>query len=136
MKSSCQIYVKGSIEAVAFYQKAFNLTLGMTALNEDGTYEHVSLMDGDDEFLCVAEDKMDRHNDKVVDNKCPVMSFNVYPVATRKALHHAYAVLSEDARFNENPDGPVPPFWNENMLSFTLLDKFGVHWGVTCPSAK
>ena len=132
MKASCQIYVKGSIEAVALYQKAFNLTLGMTGLNEDGTYAHVSLMDGDDEFLCVAEDLLNECNDKIVGDKCPVMCFNVYPIATKEALYHAYAVLSENARINLDPDGPTSPLWDEDgkYLGFGLLDKFGVYWGV------
>lgn len=33
MKSDPQIYVKDSVEAVVVYQKAFGLTLGMTAVN-------------------------------------------------------------------------------------------------------
>jgi len=44
MQSGCQIYIKGSIEAVALYVKAFNLTLGIVDQYEDGTYRHVSLM--------------------------------------------------------------------------------------------
>ena len=44
MQANCQIYVKGSIEAVKLYREAFNLTDGMTALNTDGTYEHILIM--------------------------------------------------------------------------------------------
>ncbi len=66
MKSYCQLYVKGSLEAVAFYQKAFNLTLNpdMTAYNKEGSYEHVSLMYGDNEILAVAEDTLNFCNDR------------------------------------------------------------------------
>lgn len=130
MKSGCQIYVKGSVEAVAFYQKVFNLTLGMHGFQKDGTYEHASLMNGDYEVLAVAEDSLDLCNDEVVGNKWPIMAFNVYSLGSREAVDHAYAMLSVDARATENPDGPEPPFWDENGYGFSLVDKFGVQWGV------
>ena len=134
MKSGCQIYVKGSVEAAALYQKAFNLVPGMTALNDDGTYEHLSLMSGENEIIAIAEDKLDYHDDKVGRGKCPVMSCNVYDFNTKEEVDHAYAVLSEGARWNENPDGPGAPVWDKegdgDVYGFSLMDKFGVHWGV------
>ena len=133
MQSGCQIYVKGSAEAVAFYQEAFNLTLGMIDRREDGAYVHASLMavnNSEKEILAVAEDSFDICNDRTVGNKCPVMAFNVWDIGTREMVDHIFAALSADARFNENPDGPAPPFWDENGYGFALVDKFGVHWGV------
>lgn len=134
MKSTPQIYVKGSLEAVALYQKAFNLTLNpdMTGFNDDGTYEHVSLMSGDVEIIAVAEDSLNMHSGLDVENKIPLMAFNVYQLGTREAVDHAYAILSVEARKNENPDGPACPFWDEegNEYWFSLVDKFGVYWGV------
>ena len=134
MKSSPQIYVKNSLNAVVLYQKAFNLTLNpdMTAFNDDSTYEHVSLMSGNNEILAVAEDSHNLHNDMVADNKVPIMAFNVYQLGTREAVDHAFTVLSAEARINENPNGPSCPFWCEdgNEYWFGLVDKFGVYWGV------
>ena len=134
MKSCPQIYVKGSLDAVALYKEAFNLTLNpdMTAFNDDGTYEHVSLMSGDNEILAVAEDSLDLHSDIVANNKKPIMAFNVFQLGTKEAVDHAYNVLSAEARINENLDGPVCPYWDEdgNEYWFGLVDKFGVYWGV------
>jgi len=135
MKSTPQIYVNGSLEAVALYQQAFNLTLNpdMTAFNKDGTYEHVSLMNGENEILAVAEDLLGLHSDKVMGDKIPVMAFNISNLGTREAVDYAYAILSAEARINQNPDGPAVPFWDEdegNEYWFSLVDKFGIYWGV------
>ena len=134
MIATPQIYVKGSLEAVALYQKAFNLTLNpnMTFFNEDGTYTHVSLMSGENEIIAVAEDSLELHSNKIAGDKIPVMAFNVYKLGSREAVDHAYAVLSAEARINESPDGPTCPFWDEdgNEYWFSLVDKFGVYWGV------
>ena len=132
MKSGCQIYVKGSLEAAELYQKAFNLTKGMTALNEDGTYEHISLMSGENEIIAIAEGSDDFCCDVILKDRCPIMSFNVAGLGTREAIDHAYAVLSEGARHNNNPDGPNIACWDDTdtVYSFNLVDKFGVHWGI------
>ena len=127
MQTDCQIYVKGSVEAVAFYQKALNLTLGMTGMNEDGTYEHASLMSDGYVVLCVAEDDMSSAEIQV--GKRPVMSFNCYGLGTREAVDQAYNVLSKDARDTMgNPNGPTSWPWNE--YCFSLVDKFGVYWWI------
>ena len=63
MKATPQIYVKGSDEAAVFYQEAFGLNFGMTSQNPDGTYEHVSLMSGENEILAIGEDSKNMHGD-------------------------------------------------------------------------
>jgi len=134
MKASPQVYVKNSLEAAELYKNALNLTPDpeMTGYNEDGTYEHVSLMFGDTEVVAVAEDSLDLHDDKLAQNKRPVMSFNVSQLGTREAVDHAFAVLSKEARINDNPNGPESPFWDDDgvVYGFSLLDKFGVHWWI------
>jgi uncharacterized glyoxalase superfamily protein PhnB len=134
MKSGCQIYVKGSLEAAELYKRAFNLIPNpeMTAYNEDGTYEHVSLMFGENEIIAIAEGSDDYCQDVILENKCPIMSFNIYGFGTREAIDHAYAVLSENARHNNNPNGPNIAFWDDTdtVYGFNLVDKFGIHWGV------
>lgn len=79
MRSGPQIYVKGSLEAAALYVEAFNLRIDpeITFFNPDGTYSHASLMSGEDGILAIAEDKDDRHSDRIVGDKAPVMPFNV-----------------------------------------------------------
>lgn len=128
MQTGCQIYVKGSVEAVAFYQKAFNVTLGMNFKDNDGTYEHASLMFGEREVLAIAENKDGTSSPFIQGNKWPVMSFNCSGLGTKEAVLRAYKVLSEDAFHNQNPNGPAPLPWSE--LCFYLVDKFGVHWWV------
>ena len=132
MKSGCQIYVKGSLEAAALYQKAFNLTKGMTAYNRDGTYEHVSLMSGDNEIIAIAEGSDDFCQEATLKSKFPFMAFNAYELGTREAVDHAYAVLSDGARHNNSPDGPGIAPWDDTdtFYGFDLVDKFGIHWGV------
>ena len=128
MQTSCQIYIKGSVDAVAFYQKAFDVTIGMNCLNDDGTYEHASLMFGDHEILSIAEDRNGTSSPYIHDHKVSVMSFNCYGLGTKEAVLRAYNVLSEGAFSNQNPDGPAPFPWNE--FCFYLVDKFGVYWWV------
>ncbi len=128
MQTGCQIYVKNSAEAVAFYQKAFNWTIGMNFKRPDGTYEHASLLFREREVLAVAEDANDTSSPEIQDGKWPVMSFNCYNLKSREAVDQAYAVLSKGARDTKNPNGPMPLPWNE--YCFYLVDKFGVHWWV------
>jgi mRNA interferase MazF len=134
IKSVPQVYIKGSLEAVELYKKAFNLNPSpeMTAYNDDGTYEHISLMYGEKEIIAVAEDANDLHDDNLTKNKLPVMAFNVSGLGTREAVDHAYFILSAEARINENPNGPAAPGWDDegNAYWFSLMDKFGVYWGV------
>ena len=120
MKTGCQIYVKGSNEAVAFYQRAFNLTIGMNFKNEDGTYAHASLMFRKREVLAVAEGGPVTYGG--------TMSFNCFELKTREAVDQAYRVLSEDACRQDTPDGPGSLPWSD--YCFYLVDKFGVHWWV------
>jgi len=60
------------------------------------------------------------------------MFFNVWDLGTREAVDHAYTVLSPDARWNENPDGPAAPWWDDEgkVYAFALIDKFGIHWWI------
>jgi uncharacterized glyoxalase superfamily protein PhnB len=128
MQTGCQIYVKGSVEAVNLYQRAFNWTIGMNFVNPDGTYLHVSLMSDEREMLAIGEDTNNTGSPEIQGGKWPVMSFNCYDLGTREAVDQAYTVLNEGARATQNPDGPAPVPWNE--YCFFMLDKFGVHWWV------
>ena len=87
-------------------------------------------MSGKNEILAAAENSKEMHCDEIVGNKIPIMAFNVYELGTRETVDHAYALLSAEARINENMDGPACPFWDEegNEYWFGLADKFGVYW--------
>jgi len=132
MKMGCQIYVKGSVEAVDFYCRAFNLTIGMNFKGPDGTYVHAALTTKGTwwrkpaDMLAVAEDG--RGAQAVTqDGQWPVMSFDCWGLS-REAVDQAWRVLSEGALSNDNPDGPGPVPWNE--YCFNVVDKFGVYWWV------
>ena len=132
MKSSPFICVKDANEAVSLYQEAFGLTVGMTDLWEDGTYRHVSLMHGETEIISLNEDRNGSHHDISDKSKLPFFAINVAPLGTKEAVDRAYKVLSAEARVNENPNGPESPDWDydETEYWFSLVDKFGVYWGV------
>jgi len=133
MKTCGQIYVKGSVEAFELYKNALRLETGMYFLNEDGTLEHADLIDGDNPIIAVAEDSTNRHSKKIADDKKSVMFFNVWGLGAREAVDHAYKVLSKEARLDENMDGPSIAHWDDTgtVYSFSLTDKFGVHWWIS-----
>ena len=129
MKAIPQIYIKSSDKAAVFYQEAFGLTFGMTAQKPDGSYEHVSLMSGENEFIAIGEDSEDMHGD--TGDKVPHMAFNV-GAETRDEVDRAYAILNEGAR--KILSLPGSPWWDEDgsggVYSFGLVDKYGVFWDV------
>lgn len=128
MQTACQIYVRGSAEAAAFYQKAFGWTMGMNYQNPDGSYAHASLMSGEREMLALAEDGDKTGRAEIRSGKWPVMSFNCFDLKSREAVDRAYNVLLEGALAIGNPTGPAPVPWSE--YCFSLVDKFGVSWWV------
>ena len=125
MKICPQIYVRGSIEAVEFYKKAFNGTLGFNVKHDDGTYAHASIMAGNVEILALCENEC--YTVETIRSH-PVMNFYIYDMGTEESVLNAYNVLSEGAIENENPDGPGPLPWNK--YSFALIDKYNIWWGI------
>ena len=127
-----QVYVKGSVEAFELYMDAFQLATGMYCLNDDGTLEHADLTDGTNPIIAVAEDSLDLHSATIAGGKQSAMVFNVWKLGSREAIGHAYAKLSAEARWNANPNGPDTAAWDDTgtVYSFSLVDKFGVHWWV------
>ena len=136
MKIEPQIYVRGSVEAVEFYLKAFNGTLGFHAKNKDGTYAHADIMVGDSAILAICEmGEYDyiihaEHRDySCCEKSMPVMQFNIYDLGTQEAVITAYQILSEDAIRNENPNGPEPVPWSK--YCFGLVDKYNIFWWIS-----
>ncbi|MCL2508915.1 MAG: VOC family protein [Oscillospiraceae bacterium] len=129
MKVAPQIYIKDSAEAAAFYQKAFGLTIGMTDMNDDGTYKHVSLMFGKTEILAIGENSDNISYYSNVSNEEPI-SINLWELATNEAVDHAFTVLREGAyRIDNKPDSPE---WDNDFehYGFSVLDKYGVNWWI------
>lgn len=127
MRIGAQLYVKGSVEAAAFYQKAFGLTLGFHVQGMDETFAHAELMLGGQEFLALSERRDGAETDGIYMSPVkhhPNMQFSVSGLG-EDGVRRAYSVLSEGALF-ANPLGPCP--WNE--LCAGLMDKFGVFWWI------
>lgn len=114
-----QAYVKGSVEAVALYQKAFDAKLTSEYKHEDGSYYH-SELDIYGQCLAVSEDKTSDKDG----NPGTTMQFCIhFDVVNKDKVIKAYEILKEDAdiRF---PLGPC----EYAALMVDLVDKFGVRW--------
>jgi PhnB protein len=110
-----QIYVKGSIEAVKFYQEAFDAKLGYNVENSEGGYVPAEL-DLFGQILAISE------CEKVTGD---TMQFCLHFQEDEKDIvTKAYDVLKNDARKIDHPLGPC--IFSPYMAS--LVDKFGVYW--------
>lgn len=55
MKIGSQVYVRGSIEAVEMYCKAFGAEINFQIKSAENTYEHCELTINGQFFMCVSE---------------------------------------------------------------------------------
>jgi PhnB protein len=111
-----QIYVKGSVEAVEFYQRAFDAKLGYNEKNPEGGYFHAEL-DVYGQILAISEDSARNLGD--------AMQFCLHFDKDEKdKVAKAYSVLKNGARKIDHPLGPC--VFSPYMAS--LVDKFGVYW--------
>lgn len=112
-----QIFVKGSAEAVKFYQRAFDAPLVVGYKNNDGSYMHAEL-DVYGQILAVSEEDNNRTNG----NR---MQFCLHFENDEKdKLTRAYDVLAENAQEICDPLGPCA--YSPHMAS--LIDRFGIFW--------
>jgi PhnB protein len=114
-RSMMQIYVKGSVEAVEFYQKAFNARLGFNGKNEKGEYIHAEL-DVYGQTLAISEG--DRKSGEQM-QFCLHFDKNEKEIVT-----NAYEVLKEGAIKIDHPLGACN--FSPHMAS--LIDKYGIYW--------
>lgn len=113
-----QIYTKGSVEAVATYQRAFNAELGYNVKHENGTYYH-SELNVYGQVLAVAE-----RADNTENNTGNVMQFCLhFDKGEEDKIDQAYNTLKEGAQILV-PLGPCD--FSTYMTDF--IDKFGVRW--------
>lgn len=112
-----QVYVKGSAEAVRFYQRAFDAPLVAAYANDDGSYMHAEL-DVYGQILAVSEED-DR---RATGNR---MQFCLhFDRGEADRVTRAYDVLAEGALEIDAPLGPCS--FSPHMAS--LVDRFGVFW--------
>jgi len=129
MKVCPQLYIRGSVDAAAFYQAAFGLVIGMTDMNPDGTYKHVSLLSGDTEILAIGENPENTCYYDAAKRKDPI-SINLWELGSNEAVDRAFAVLSTGA--HRIDAAPGTPEWADEgeFYAFSVIDKYGVNWWV------
>jgi len=118
-KTTIQAYVRGSVESVELYKRAFNTDLSECYKNDDGTYAHAEF-DIYGQAFAVSESWFG----EVI--KGNTMQFILHFGESREAaVIRAYEVLGDgaDILFPLGPSG-----WS--ALMFGLIDKFGVCWCV------
>lgn len=124
MKISPQVYVRGSIEAVEMYCKAFGAEISLQFKDEEKqAYAHCELSINGQLFMAVSEapDNCDVSKKRV----WQTMAFNVYDMGSEEAIRNAYDILREGGTVID-PLGPCD--WNPYCSN--LIDKYGVFWWI------
>jgi len=116
-RSMMQVYVKNSLEALKFYQRAFDAKILWEVLSDDKTHYFHSEIDVFGQVLSIAE----QLDETVFGN---TMQFCLHlGEGNADLVHKIFNVLKEDAELH----GPVGDSgWSKHM--FSLVDKYGVHW--------
>lgn len=128
MKIALQAYIKGSVEAIEFYQKAFGATLGYNVRNDDGSYMHAELYLDGQLLLALSEAKSDVGNENMKrysPTDYPTMNFSVN-LENEEAVKKAYDILIEGGNILL-PLGPLP--WSTCCAN--VVDRFGVFWYIS-----
>lgn len=126
MKLGATLYIKNTVEAVAFYTEAFGLTLGYHEKFPDGTFMHAALLRDGQEIFAVSES----HNDAFVDMMLasslkasrPTMSYGIN-FDSEDEVKRAYEMLKKDGTVLL-PLGSLP--WSSCCAD--VVDKYGVYW--------
>ncbi len=112
-----QMYVKGSVEAVELYLKAFNGTLGFNVKKTESTYYH-SEIDICGQTIAIAEADVD----KSIPGNTMQFCFH-YGEGNEEAVKQAYDTLKEGSEILV----PLAPC-DFSSLMVDFIDKFGVRW--------
>ena len=115
-RSLLQVYVKGSVDAVAFYQMVFDTKVTNEHKNSNGQYIHAEL-DICGQILAVSEKARRKHGN----NMQFCIQFNE---DERAKLVKAFKTLKEGAIKIEHNCKPC--FYSPLMAS--LIDKYGIYW--------
>jgi PhnB protein len=124
VKIGPQVYVRGSVEAVEMYCKAFGAEITFQILDDKkNTYAHCELSVDGHLFLAVSE--APENCDASPKSTWQSMAFNVYEMGSKEAVQNAFDILSAGGSVID-PLGPCP--WNS--FCSNLIDKFGVFWWI------
>lgn len=126
MNLGMTLYIKNTLEAVDFYQKAFGMTLGYNEKFPNGTYMHAELQKDGKTIFAVSETK----NDELITIMHELAKKKVPPTTscginfdTEEAIKVAFDMLAKEG-IVYRPIGELP--WSP--CSADVLDKFGVYW--------
>lgn len=115
-RSMMEAIVKNSVEAVAFYQKAFDAPLVADYKNEDGSYVHAEL-DVYGQILAV----MELQEDVVIGNN--MMFCLHFGEGKEETVKRIYDTLKDGAEIISEL-GPC----TYSPMEADLVDKFGIRW--------
>ena len=116
LRTLMQVYVKGSAEAVAIYQKAFNAEILGLYPDDNGGYMH-SELNAYGQIIAVSEVP----DNSVIGN---TMQFCFhFGDGGEECVRNAYEILKDGATVCV-PMGPC----DYSPCMFSLIDKFGVYW--------
>ncbi|MBE6883777.1 MAG: VOC family protein [Ruminococcaceae bacterium] len=116
LRSMMQVYVKGSVEAVNLYQKAFDAEILGLYPDDNGGYAHSELK-AYGQVLAVSELK-----ESLVIGNTMQFCFH-FGEGGEQYVRKAYEVLRDGAEIHF-PIGPC----DYSSCMFSLIDKFGVYW--------
>lgn len=122
MELGATLYIKNSIEAVAFYCDAFNMTLGYNAKYDNGTYLHAELEKDGRSIFAVSDSDEESIRKAMLSTIQPTISMGVN-LNTNEELEHAFEVLAGGGHVLR-PLGELP--WSP--YSADVVDKYGVCW--------
>lgn len=115
-RSMMQMYVKGSVEAVGFYQKAFGAEVLCTYPDGHGGYMH-SELNAFGQILAISE------IDEEVETGSTMQFCFHFGEGGEEYVRKAYEVLKEDAVVCTQP-APC----DYSPYQFVVVDRFGVNW--------
>ncbi len=116
LRSMMQVYVKGSVEAVKLYQRAFNAEILGLYPDDNGGYMH-SELNVYGQILAVSE----LYEDLVIGN---TMQFCFhFGEDGENHVRQAYDILKEGAIIKNSISS-----CDYSPCMFSLVDKYGVYW--------
>lgn len=122
MTLGATLYVRNSLEAAKFYCDAFNMTIGYSAKNENGTFLHAELEKNGKSVFAVSETTDELFREKVLVAKQPTMSLGI-DLDNNEELYYAYSEVIKDGHILRSI-GELP--WSP--CSADVVDKYGVCW--------
>jgi uncharacterized glyoxalase superfamily protein PhnB len=129
MKLATTLYIKNTIEAVAFYTEAFGLSLGYHEEFPNGTFMHASLLRDGQEIFAVSESRNDTFVDLMLTSSLegsrPTMSYGIN-FESEAEVKKAYEVLAKEGKVLLEL-GSLP--WSSCCAE--VVDKYGVYWYIS-----